>query len=51
MAIEAKFVRETKQSLENLFAMVSGVRKELGDELSETQKLAVNSIKSMRVVM
>lgn len=37
-------MRETKQSMESLFALINNVKKELGDELSETQKLSVKSI-------
>lgn len=44
IATEAKFIRETKQSLESLFALINNVKKELGDELAETQKLSVKSL-------
>ena len=43
---EAKFIKETKQSIETLFALTSNSKKELSEELSETQKLATGSIKS-----
>ena len=46
VSTEAKFMRETKMSLESLFGFISGVKRELGEEILETQKLSVKSMQS-----
>ena len=48
VSTEAKFMRETKMSLESLFGFISAVKRELGEEILETQKLSVKSMQSIR---
>ena len=47
VSTEAKLMRETKMSLESLFGLISGVKRELAEEIAETQKLSVKSIQSI----
>jgi hypothetical protein len=48
---ETKFIKETKLSLESLFSLINNVKKELSEEVSETQKLSLKSIQSKRSII
>lgn len=51
LAVETKFVRETKTSFENVFGLFNNLKKELGDEIAETQKLVITNIKSKVILI
>lgn len=48
---ETKFIKETKSSLESLFSFINSVKKQLSEELSETQKLSLKSIQSKNQII